>query len=85
VWNGFSLESNSAIELRKWTHIAFTWGSYGAELWINGELDATDASTAHAASGYGGHLILRTSNTATVKIDEVRISDIQREEFYSMK
>lgn len=83
VWNAFILLSNGSIPLRTWTHIAFTWGNRGAELWINGQLDATDTSTACPASGYGGHLILRSSSPV-IKIDEVRISNIQRQEFSSL-
>jgi hypothetical protein len=85
VWSGFILDSNTAVSPKEWTHVAFTWGSRGAELWIDGELDATDASTAHAAPGYGGHLILRTGSQAILRIDEVRLSDVQREQFYSLK
>jgi hypothetical protein len=82
AWSVWHLISSETFVLREWTHLAVTWGSRGAELWINGQLKATHTSKGHPASGFGGHLILRSNRESVVlKIDEVRISNIQRGEF----
>jgi hypothetical protein len=32
------------VQLREWTHVACTWDAGGAKIYINGQLDAEDAS-----------------------------------------
>ena len=80
--DGFTLQSSEPFPLRTWTHVAVTWGGRGAELWINGILDDTDAATGHAAAGWHGYLIAMAGNM-TGRIDEIRVSDVQLPEFPS--
>ena len=70
----------SVIKLNTWTHVAVTWGSAGAKLYINGALVGSDANTGMPASGFGGSLLmtLGTYSGAAAWIDELRVSNIQR-------
>jgi fibronectin type 3 domain-containing protein len=81
AWAAFNLNSGtSVVPLNTWTHVATTWGSAGAKLYINGILVGTDANTGMAASGWGGSVMVRlgTHSGNSAWIDELRISNIQR-------
>ena len=81
AWNAFSLDSGtSVVPLNTWTRVAFTWGSAGAKLYINGAQVGSDTNTGHPASGFGGSVRLRLGAGAgvTTSIDDLRISNIQR-------
>jgi hypothetical protein len=80
AWAAFSLNSGTNIvPLNTWTHVATTWGSAGAKLYINGVLVGSDSNTGYPAPGYGGNVIITSYGTAS--IDEFRISNIQRTNF----
>ncbi len=84
AWAAFNLSSGSAkVPLNKWTHIAATWGSTGAKLYINGVLVGSDPNTGMPAYGYSGNLLipLGTGAGVSASIDELRVSNIQRTEF----
>ncbi|MBU2508691.1 MAG: DUF2341 domain-containing protein, partial [Bacteroidetes bacterium] len=84
AWAAFSLNSGTEIvPLNSWTHIAVSWGSSGAKLYINGSLVGSDANTGMPASGYGGNVLMRlgTHTEVSTAIDELRISNIQRTSF----
>ena len=81
AWAAFSLTSGTAIvPLNTWTHVALTWGSTGAKLYLNGVLVGTDANTGMPASGYGGSVLVN-SGAGTGQLDELRISNVQRTSF----
>lgn len=84
AWAAFNMNSGSVkVPLYKWTHLATTWGSTGAKLYINGVLVGSDSNTGMPASGYGGSVLItiRSSVGADGSIDELRISNIQRTTF----
>ena len=82
VAGAFQMNSGTAIvPLNTWTHVAATWGSTGAKLYINGVQVGSDANTGRIPdSGYDGSVMLRLGTHAgiTTWIDELRISNIQR-------
>jgi hypothetical protein len=81
AWAAFNMDSGTAtVPLNKWTHVAATWGSAGAKLYINGVQVGNDANTGMPASGFGGSLLARlgTHKDASVGIDELRVSNFQR-------
>ncbi len=81
AWDAFSMNSGTAsVPLNTWTHIAATWGSSGAKLYINGVQVGSDTNTGHPAAGYGGYLRLSGYAAGTI-IDELRVSNIQRTTF----
>ncbi|MCK9426589.1 MAG: FG-GAP-like repeat-containing protein [Ignavibacteriaceae bacterium] len=84
AWAAFSLNSGSnKVPIGRWTHVAVSWGSMGAKLYIDGNLVGSDANTGMPADGYGGNVLITLGTGAGVSsaIDELRISDIQRTEF----
>ncbi|PIV00229.1 MAG: hypothetical protein COS57_16095 [Syntrophobacterales bacterium CG03_land_8_20_14_0_80_58_14] len=83
AWAAFNLSSGATLmPLNAWTHVAATWGSAGAKLYINGVLVGSDANKGMPASGYGGSVLLNYGAGAlTTHIDELRISNIQRNAF----
>jgi tetratricopeptide (TPR) repeat protein len=81
AWDAFDMDSGAVtVPLNTWTHVAATWGSTGAKLYINGVQVGSDAQTRMPASGWGGVLLLRLGTTSggAASIDELRISNIQR-------
>jgi hypothetical protein len=84
-WGGsWSLkDSLDVVPLNTWTHIAVTWGSTGARMYINGVLVDSDASTYCPDPGWGSYLMMRCGSYAGAicAIDELRISNIQRTTF----
>jgi len=85
AWAAFSLNSgDTKIPLNKWTHLAVTWGSTGAKLYIDGRLVGSDTNTGMPAPYYGGSLLIPLGTGAGVSssIDELRVSNIQRTEFH---
>jgi hypothetical protein len=84
AWAAFSLTSGSVkVPLNTWTHVATSWGSTGAKLYINGVLVGSDANTGMPAAGYGGSVLISlcTPTGASGSIDELRISNVQRTTF----
>ena len=85
AWAGFDVNSGTTtVPLNQWTHIALSWGSTGAKLYISGQLVGTDASTGAPAAGFSGSF-LGPFGTAEIgactMIDELRISNVQRTSF----
>jgi hypothetical protein len=84
AWAAFNLNSGTVkVPLNTWTHVAATWGNTGAKLYMNGGLVGSDTNTGMPATGYGGNLMLRigTHAGADARIDELRISNVQRTVF----
>ena len=84
AWAAFTMNSGAnTVPLNTWTHVAATWGSAGAKLYINGVQVGSDANTGMPASGYGGSVLIRagTQTGANGRIDELRISNVQRTSF----
>ncbi|MBI5050104.1 MAG: DUF1566 domain-containing protein, partial [Nitrospirae bacterium] len=80
----FNMNSGTTtVPLNTWTHVAATWGSTGAKLYINGVLVGSDVNTGMPASGFGGSVLLRLGTYAgnNAQIDELRISNVQRTSF----
>jgi|GEM_PF-1475903 len=85
AWAAFNLSSGSAkVPLNRWTHVAASWGSMGAQLYIDGVLVGSDANTGMPAEGYNGSLLitLGTGSGTGANIDELLVSNIQRTEFH---
>ncbi|MBI4689990.1 MAG: fibronectin type III domain-containing protein [Nitrospirae bacterium] len=82
AWDAFSMMSSgtNTVPLNTWTHVAASWGSAGAKLYINGVLVGSDINTGMPASGYSGSVLIRIG-THTSAIDELRVSNIQRTSF----
>ena len=81
AWPAFTMNSGTAtVPLNAWTHVAVTWGSTGAKLYINRVQVGSDPNTGMPASGFGGSVMLKLGTHAgiTTWIDELRISNIQR-------
>jgi len=83
AWAAFNMNSGATLmPLNTWTHVAATWGSAGAKLYINGVLVGSDANTGMPASGYGGSVLMNYgAGSISTNIDELRISNIQRTTF----
>ena len=83
AWAAFDVNSGTAtVPLNAWTHVAASWGSSGAMLYINGVLVGTSTNTGMPASGYGGSVLIRSNvNGGATLIDELRISSVQRTTF----
>ncbi len=84
AWAAFSMNSGTTLlSLNTWTHVAATWGSSGARLYINGVLVGSDANTGMPASGYGGSILMLLGTHAGIssQVDELRVSNIQRTTF----
>lgn len=81
AWAAFDVNSGiTTVPLNAWTHVAASWGSTGAKLYINGELVGSDVNTGMPASGYSGTVLVGSSADG-LRIDELRISDMQRTSF----
>jgi len=84
AWAAFSLTSSTTMALDRWSHIAVTWGSTGAKMYLNGELVGTDTNTGSPASGYNGRLRVSMGTGSGVSagvVDEIRVSNVQRTGF----
>ncbi len=85
AWNAFSVNSGSAlVPVKQWFHTAVSWGGAGARLYLNGALVGTDSNTGYLAPGYGGSVIVRAGSElpgASNRVDELRISNVQRTSF----
>jgi hypothetical protein len=79
----FSMTSSQVVALNVWSHVAVTWGSAGAKLYLNGVQVGSHSSVDHPASGFGGYLMMCCGTNAGVgcAIDELRISSVQRTSF----
>lgn len=81
AWAAFDVNSGiTTVPLNTWTHVAASWGSTGARLYINGVLVGSDVNTGMPASGYGGSVLVDYSSVG-LQIDELRISNMQRTSF----
>lgn len=81
-WDSGALVGNASLPLNQWSHVAFTWGPSGSNLYINGQLDA------HTATNLYPHMLSTTyayindwGSPNLGYIDELRISKIARTEF----
>ncbi len=82
AWAAFNMNSGATtVPLNAWTHVAATWGSTGAKLYINGELVGGDTNTGMPASGYNGNVMVNYNARVVTRIDELRISNLQRTRF----
>ncbi|MHB8827994.1 MAG: LamG-like jellyroll fold domain-containing protein [Syntrophales bacterium] len=83
AWAAFDMNSGVVkLPLNQWTHVAATWGSGGAKLYINGVLVGSDANTGMPASGYSGSVRIRNgAHSFGGRLDELRISNVQRTDF----
>ena len=68
------------IPLNTWTHVALSWGSAGAHLYMNGALVATNSNTGSFTSWFGLDNVFVMLGSGCY-IDELRISNIQRTHF----
>lgn len=81
AWAAFTMNSGATtVPLNTWTHVAASWGSAGAKLYINGVQVGSDANTGMPASGFGGSVLVDYSAVG-LQIDELRISNVQRTSF----
>ncbi|MCX6353657.1 MAG: LamG domain-containing protein [Candidatus Aureabacteria bacterium] len=69
-----------------WYHVATTWGARGAEIWVNGVLEDSNSDTGKIADGswydfYLGRYAPTDSYKFNGKIDEFRLSNVQRSTF----
>ena len=86
VWGPGWKFAHSSIDpadlVGSWHHIAGTWGPEGVELWLDGNLIATNSYTGSLPNPNYATVLIGTDSwrwhTPGV-IDEVRISDIQRD------
>jgi len=84
AWAAFSLNSGAtSVPLNRWAHVAATWGSAGAKLYLNGVQVGSDTNTGMPASGYGGSVLLGYSASG-LQIDELRVSNVQRTSFATL-
>jgi len=70
----------TVIPLHTWTHIAMTWGSAGAKLYINGALVGADPNTGSFTHWSDSNRVFAFVGNGGY-IDEVRISNVQRANF----
>ena len=72
------LDSPRALQSGQWYHLAAQYGNNGCNLYINGNLEATNATTANPGTGavaFGiGRLNFNGTGYVNGQIDEVRIS-----------
>jgi hypothetical protein len=81
AWAAFNVTSGQrTLPSRRWTHVAFTWGSQGAKLYIDRQLVGSDSNTGMPAAHFGGRVMIRLgSHVGTAAaVDELRISNVQR-------
>lgn len=84
AWEAFNMNSGSAkVPLHTWVHLAVSFGSAGAKLYIDGIQVGNDPSTGRPAPGFSGSLLVRAGTHAgiTARIDELRVSNVQRTTF----
>jgi len=85
AWMAFGVTSGTeTVPLQRWTHLAVTWGSTGARLYLNGKLVGVDFNAGMPAPGYSGSVFIQLGTHvegAANALDELRISDVQRTEF----
>lgn len=83
AWAAFDMNSGAAaVPLNTWAHVAASWGNTGARLYLNGILVGSDSNTRMPASGYGGSVMVNYgARDVVTRIDELRISNIQRLSF----
>jgi len=75
--NMYSLTSTAAVPLGQWTHVAFSWSSAGAKLYINGGVSASSAQSFQPASPQ--YAYLNAWGAASLGyVDELEISNVQR-------
>lgn len=75
------------IPLNTWTHVALSWGSAGAKLYINGVLVGTNSNTGAFTHWSSANSVYCMCSSGAASggdggyIDELRISSIQRTNF----
>ena len=86
--SSFSLDSGTNIvPLNTWTHVALSWGSTGARLYLNGVLVGNDPNTGAFAHWSASSSVYCMCSSGAASggdggyIDELRISSIQRTSF----
>lgn len=64
-----------------WYHVAYTWGSNGMQLIVDGVVDGTDATTSYPVTNAGDSFKYGTQGGGSFNgvMDEMRVSDIQRD------
>jgi len=79
-WSNVICTPQNSWEADRPYHLAFTWGSRGMELWVDGILVNSSSSTAYPPSGTYSDFLLGKGQYAQFngQIDEFRISTIQR-------
>jgi uncharacterized protein (TIGR02145 family) len=85
-WDGsgsFPMTASQVVPLNTWSHVAVTWGSTGAKLYLNGVQVSSSTDTDHPAAGFGGYLMMCCGSNASgvCRIDELRVSNVQRTSF----
>ena len=79
--NSFALNSGPAVvPLNTWTHVALSWGSAGAKLYIDGALVGSNTNTGSFANWFGADSVFVSMSPGS-SLDELRISSIQRTDF----
>ena len=84
-----TIQSAENLEVDNIYHIAYTWGSRGIELWLNGTLVASDETITSGLMSftryYGiGNLPMGSNTYSSIGYwDEFRVSNIQRNSFTS--
>ncbi|UYP48816.1 hypothetical protein NEF87_005101 [Candidatus Lokiarchaeum ossiferum] len=82
-----SLKSSKNISANQTYHFALTWGSRGAELWLNGQITASDPTITNGLYsttryyGIGNVPMGSNTNSGIGFWDNFRLSDIQRDSF----
>lgn len=85
VWytkfDSFTFNSGqSIVPLNAWTHVAFSWGSGGAKLYMNGVIVGNHPSTGSFADWFGLDSVFLFLGEGNY-VDELRISNVQRTSF----
>jgi hypothetical protein len=75
--NMYALTSAAAVPLGQWAHVAFSWSSSGAKLYINGAVNASSTQSFQPASPQYAYLNYWGASSLG-DVDELQISDVQR-------
>jgi hypothetical protein len=80
---GFVVQSPSAVPPQTWTHVAVTWDTTQASLWVGSSRVAMGASLGGVVSNASDMICLgqATEAGAVIDVDELRISNVARASF----